>query len=102
LARARIRVAVHGNIYAVLLDDNFEASLILVNSLSEKGLAYLAPNEFVAAIPARDILAFCDADSVEGLAELRDLIARIKNGDHMLRPELFRRSQDGWFPLNRH
>jgi hypothetical protein len=27
-----------------------------------KGLAYLAPNSFVAAIPARDILAFCDAD----------------------------------------
>jgi uncharacterized protein YtpQ (UPF0354 family) len=67
LARARIRVVVHGNIYAVLLDGNFEASLILVNSLSEKGLAYLAPNDFVAAIPARDILTFCDADSVEGL-----------------------------------
>lgn len=37
--------------------------------------------------PSHDILAFCDADSVEGLAELRDLIARIKNGDHMLSPE---------------
>jgi hypothetical protein len=51
--------------------------------------------------PSHDILAFCDADSVEGLAELRDLIARIKNGDHMLSPELFRRGEDGWFPLNR-
>jgi hypothetical protein len=51
--------------------------------------------------PSHDILAFCDADSVEGLAELRDLIARIKNGDHMLSPELSRRGEDGWFPLNR-
>jgi hypothetical protein len=51
--------------------------------------------------PSHDILAFCDADSVEDLAELRDLIARIKNGDHMLSPELFRRGEDGWFPLNR-
>ena len=66
------------------------------------GLSGLS-NGFVAAIPAaRDVLAFCDTDSVEGLAELRDLIARIKNGDHMLSPELFRRGEAGRFPLNRH
>jgi uncharacterized protein YtpQ (UPF0354 family) len=102
LARERIQITPYGNIYAVMLDGNFEASLILVDSLWEKGLAHLAPNGFVAAIPARDILAFCDADSAEGIAELLQLIERIQNGDHMLSREIYRRGVNGWRPLNQH
>jgi uncharacterized protein YtpQ (UPF0354 family) len=99
LAKERIQIRPYGNIYAVTLDGNFEASLILVDGLWEKGLAHLAPNGFVAALPARDILAFCDANSGEGIAELNQLIERVKNGDHMLSPELYRRGDGGWRPL---
>lgn len=102
LAKERIQIRPYGNIYAVMLDGNFEASLILVDGLWEKGLAHLAPNGFVAALPARDILAFCDANSVEGIAELNQLIERIKNGDHMLSRELYRRGDGGWRPFNQY
>jgi uncharacterized protein YtpQ (UPF0354 family) len=98
-AKERIQIRPHGNIYAVILDGNFEASLILVDGLWEKGLAHLAPNGFVAALPARDILAFCDANSAEGIAELNQLIERVENGDHMLSRELYRRGDGGWRPL---
>jgi uncharacterized protein YtpQ (UPF0354 family) len=99
LAKQRIQIRPFGNIYAVMLDGNFEASLILVDGLWEKGLAHLAPNGFVAALPARDILAFCDANSAEGIAELNQLIERIKSGDHALSRELYRRDDGGWRPL---
>ena len=101
LARERIQIRPYGKIYAVILDGNFEASLILVDGLWEKGLAHLAPNGFVAALPARDILAFCDANSAEGIAELNQLIERMKSADHCLSRELYRRSDGGWRPLNR-
>ena len=76
--------------------------MILVDGLGRKGLAHLASNGFVAAIPARDILAFCDANSAEGIAELRQLIERIKDGDHKLSQQLFRRTDDDWLPHDRH
>lgn len=98
LARDRIRITPHSNIFAVFLDGNFEASLILVDGLWDQGLAHLAPNGFVAALPARDILAFCDANSAEGITELRQLVDRIKNGDHLLSRELYRRVDGGWQP----
>jgi hypothetical protein len=98
LARAKIKVQPYGNVYAVLLDGNFEASLLLVDALWDKGLSHLAPNGFIAALPARDVLAFCDANLIEGVKELRQLIARLENGDHLLSPELFRRSRARWIP----
>jgi hypothetical protein len=83
------------------VDGNFEASLILVDGLWDKALAQLAPNGFVAAIPARDILAFCDANSAAGIAELHQLIGRIQNGNHMLSRELFQRADAGWSRFSR-
>jgi hypothetical protein len=101
LARARIRVAPHGNVHAVLLEGNFEASMILIDGLWDKALAHLAPNGFVAAIPARDILAFCDTNSTAGIAELLQLIQRIEHGDHLLSRELLQRTKAGWSGFNR-
>ncbi len=38
----------------------------------------------VVAVPARDILAFCDVASLDGLSELRRIAAKItENGDHV-------------------
>jgi hypothetical protein len=76
---------------AIIFDGNFEASLILVDFLWDEELAHLAPNGFVVAIPARNTLAFCDAQSQAGLVELRHVIARVRDGDHPLQPALYRR-----------
>lgn len=58
LAETCAEVREFGNIYAVLMGGNFEASVILVNQFWSEWYAQLAPNGFVAAFPARDILAF--------------------------------------------
>jgi hypothetical protein len=58
LARARLKVRPYQGAYASLLDGNFEACLLLVDSLWDESLVHLAPNGFVAAAPARDLLAF--------------------------------------------
>ena len=94
-----MRVTRYGDIYAVMLDGTFEASLILVDGLWDVSFAALAPHGIVAAIPARDILAFCDATSTEGLAELRQLIERVQGGDHLLTRDLYRRVGGRWEPL---
>ena len=92
----------YGNIFAVLFGGNFEASLLLLDDLWDQHLAGYAPNGFVAAIPYRDILAFCDAQSESGIEELRALVARVKGGDHPLTDALYQRDvgKRGWRPLS--
>jgi uncharacterized protein YtpQ (UPF0354 family) len=77
--------------FGVLFDGHFEASLILLDSLWDGELAHLAPNGFIAALPTRDILAFCDAASEAGIAQLQRIIERVEGGDHPLKPILYRR-----------
>ena len=86
IANERIRVQEYGSAFAVFLDGNFEASLILVDWLWSQALAHLVKTDFVAAIPARDVLAFCDAESTKGLSELRQIVGRLEKGDHCSRP----------------
>lgn len=40
-------------------------------------LADKTPNGAVVAIPSRDVLAFCDANSAKGISALRAVAARI-------------------------
>ena len=87
---ARVLDGVDG-VSAIIFDGNLEASLILVDFLWDEELAHLAPNGFVIAIPTRNTLAFCDAQSPVGIAELRRIIARAQNEDHPLQPVLYRR-----------
>lgn len=87
---ARLLDAVDG-VSAIIFDGNFEASLVLVDSLWDEEFAHLVPNGFLVAIPTRHTLAFCDAQSQVGIAELRRVIARAQNEDHPLQPVLYRR-----------
>lgn len=96
LAGAKMRIQPYGNVFAVFLDGNFEASLILVDDIWDNAISHLAPHGFVAALPARDMLAFCDAGSPQGIDELRQIVGRLKDGDHLLRKELFRRKGGQW------
>jgi uncharacterized protein YtpQ (UPF0354 family) len=98
LARTKLELRPHGNIMAAFAGGHFEASLLLVDGLWDRGLQHLAPNGYIAAAPARDILAFCDAASETGIAELRQLIDRVRNGNHPLTPQLLRRQGARWEP----
>jgi hypothetical protein len=52
---------------------------------------------FVVAVPARDVLAFTDAKSAAGIAELRGLVDRLfPGGDHLISPDLYKRDAGRW------
>lgn len=89
MAQTQVKVQPYGNIYAVLMDGNFEASLILFDGFWVQSCAHLAPNGFVAAFPARDILAFTDAANTQGIQELYQLCTRVgSTSDHPLTSQL--------------
>jgi hypothetical protein len=96
---ARARVQQHGAIWGMFFDGMFEASLMLVDPLWDVQLAHLAPNGFVAALPARDVFAFCDAGSAKGITTLRETAARVSaSGSHLLTPQLYSRRGPEWIP----
>jgi uncharacterized protein YtpQ (UPF0354 family) len=93
------RVHPYGNIFAVTMGGDFEASLILLDQLWEHHLRQFVKGEYAVAVPARDILAFCDASSAAGLSELRELIQRVfPGGDHLLSDQIYVR-RSTWEPL---
>jgi hypothetical protein len=58
---------------------NFEASVLLLDTVWDISFAKHIKGEFVAAVPARDVLAFGDSSSAETVAELRAIINRLKS-----------------------
>lgn len=96
IADENLKVQEYGSVYAIFADGNFEASFILLEDLWSRKLSALVQNEFVVAIPARDVLAFCDASSSEGIAELKNIVSRVSGGDHLLSSSLYRRRGSEW------
>lgn len=95
-----LRAAPYDSIVAVFFDGNFEASLILLDELWDGPFAQFVGSGFVAALPARDILAFCDLDSDAGRAALRGVVDRVTpTGDHLLSERLYSRIDGAWTPL---
>lgn len=101
LAEEKLVVRQYGAIYVALMGGNFEASLLTLDVMWSHWYAHLAPESFVAVAPARDLLAFCDATSVQGLVELRQVVERSQNCDHPLHPHMYRRTGTKWqqFPI---
>lgn len=96
----RTQLQPYGPIFGLFLDGNFEASLLLVDVLWDKALSSYAPNGVVAAVPARDVLAFTDAANADGIAQLRAMIGRLfPGGDHLISQDLYRRVDGRWEPL---
>ena len=92
-----IKIQEYGNLYAMFFDGNFEASLILLDELWDELLKQYVINGFIVAIPARDIIAFCDTQSVEGVSELYQLNERVyDNADHQLTNCLYKRNKKQW------
>ena len=96
-ANDRLRVMHQGEFFVCLLGGDFEASLLLLDDLWDEHLAELVPNGFVAGVPARDVLMFCDVQSESGIKEISERIERVwATGDHLLRRELYVRGNRTW------
>jgi uncharacterized protein YtpQ (UPF0354 family) len=88
--------------WALFFDGNFEASLLLLDGLWDDRLTEYHGGHPAVAIPARDVLAFCDGRSPEGIASLRRIVARVwPDGDHLLSDGLFRRQERRWVRFDR-
>ncbi|HXD88581.1 MAG TPA: DUF1444 family protein [Urbifossiella sp.] len=99
-AEGSLQVATHpcGEMFAVLMGGNFEASLILLEDVWQHRFRQFVSGDYVVAIPARDLLAFCDASSIAGLRELSAVRekARTTGADHPISDRLFRRMGSSW------
>ena len=91
-----------GQMFAVLMGGNFEASLILLDCLWDDSFRQFAAGQYAIAIPARDILAFCDSSSVEGLRELQRVSQAAHSSpiDHPLSDRLYLRMGSRWQVLD--
>lgn len=100
MARRNAKVQIYGNIYAVLMGGNFEASLLLVDEFWSVWHCGLAPSGFVVAFPARDVLAFGDLSSHIAIQELNAVCERAADNKvgHPLSFKLFRRVGNSWKP----
>src|SRR5262245_49698568 len=78
LASESLEVVQYPNteMFVCLMGGNFEASLILLDDLWDRAFRQCVSGDYVVAIPARDLLAFCDASSESGLTELKAAIER--------------------------
>jgi uncharacterized protein YtpQ (UPF0354 family) len=100
-AKRKLRVQPHANIFAVLMGGDFEASMILLDQLWDRGFRQFVAGEYANAVPARDILAFCDSTSEQGILELQQLIERVTpGGDHLISANVYVRREGSFLPLN--
>ena len=74
---------------------NFEASLILVDSIWDETLIEYCPNGYVCGLSARDLLATCDADDMENIKWIHTFSNRIKEFDHPITANLYSRNNIG-------
>jgi len=91
LTDERLSIQQMGDIYVLFLDQNLEASMMLVHRLWDEIMFEYIPGDVVAAVPAREHLMFCDASSAAGIETLRTLIERVDKTNHPLSRQLFRR-----------
>jgi len=96
-AQPGLQLLPQGSFNGLTMGGHFEASLVLLDALWDDTLKAHAPNGAVVTVAARDICAFADARSADGIAELRRIAERVtKGGDHPLSPKLLVRRAGAW------
>lgn len=99
IRKNEIEVRRHDGILMFSGNGNLEASLLLIPELWDIGLESFCPNGYVAAVPARDVLAVCDRNDSESIKELLEIIERVwPEADHLLSKSLFVRENGKWLP----
>ncbi|MFH1023894.1 MAG: hypothetical protein V1809_10975 [Planctomycetota bacterium] len=95
-ADGKLRIQRSGLVWALFLDGNLEASLIMLDGLWDGSLREYVRSP-VVAVPARDVIAFCDSSSADGISELRAVVDRVwPGGNHLLSRDLYRRQERNW------
>ena len=97
IAAEKLVVRSYQDIFVALMGGNFEASLLLIDDIWDETYSHVVENDFVAVLPARDILAFCDSESETGKAQLFDTVQRIwPDEDHLISDRIYRRIDRRW------
>lgn len=102
--KARDLVVAEGDgAHMLTMGGDFEASMLLVDSLWEPGgvLAGYVPNGPVATIPARDLCVFCDARSPQGLRRVNTfaMTASVEKQSQQLTRKVLARRDGRWREL---
>lgn len=94
------RVQPYGNIFAFLMGGDFEASIILLDNLWDDKFRQYVIGKYAVAVPARDVLAFCDVTSEVGIAELYELVNRVWPGkNHLVSNKIYVREEGGGWKI---
>jgi Protein of unknown function (DUF1444) len=98
VAEQHLKVQPYGPVFAVFMEGNFEASVLLLDTVWDVSFANYVREDFAVAIPARDVLAFRDSCSAEAVRELRGITDRVisSSDDHSLSTSLYRRRNRLW------
>lgn len=91
-------VEMHGGgpVFMLTAGGNFEASLLLLDALWDE-LAGHVEGEPVVAVPSRDVLILTGSASPEGIAQARELVARVTaTGSHLVSATLLVRRAGAW------
>src|SRR5262245_56226312 len=100
LAEKHLRVQPYGDVFALFMEGNFEASVLLLDTVWDVSLAKHVKGEFLAAAPTRDVLAFGDSSSPTVPGQLRGVVDRVlaSGPDHPLSARLLCRRSGTWEP----
>ena len=98
VAEKHLKVQPYGPVFSVFMEGNFEASVLLLDTVWDVSFAQYVCEDFVAAIPARDVLAFGDSSSAEAIKELQAITDRAisSSGDHAISTSMYRRRNKLW------
>jgi hypothetical protein len=80
----------------LLLDGDHESSLVLLDEIWRAVLRDDCPNGAVVTIPARDLCAYCDAGSPEGIIALREMAAKFRGQRGEVSQQLMLYTAEGW------
>lgn len=100
LAEKHLRVQPYGDVFGLFMEGNFEASVLLLDTVWDVSLAKYVGGEFLATAPTRDVLAFGDASAPAVPGQLRSVRDRVlaSGPDHPLSGRLLRRRRGAWEP----
>jgi len=98
LAKKHLKIQPLGPVFALFMENNFEASVMLLDTVWDISMRKYVQSEIVVAVPARDVLAFGDSSSPNAMKELRGVTDRVwKSGpDHPMSSSLYVRRGGKW------
>lgn len=91
------RVRPYDNVFSFMAGGDFEASVMLLDEFWNNEFRQFIKGDYAVVVPSRDVLAFCDAQSDEGIVELQQVINRVwPKGDHLVSNQIYIRQREKW------